>query len=146
LPLANTEIDADVHDGQKGDGLDASDRADASDIGDKDAALGSFHRGLNPEQIRSVVIAHRGALQACYEHYARQDPTLRGSVTVDWTIDASGTVASARLVDLTIGDARVGGCVVHQVRAWHFPSSDGTSQVRFPFSFGIGQPPGPSDR
>jgi hypothetical protein len=33
----------------------------------------------------------------------------------------------------------VEGCVLRQVRAWHFPASDGTSQATFPFSFGIGR-------
>jgi hypothetical protein len=28
--------------------------------------------------------------------------------------------------------------VLRQVRTWHFPSSDGSSQTTFPFSFGIG--------
>ncbi len=97
------------------------------------------HGGLNPEQIRRVVIAHRGALQACYEVEAQKDPTLRGGVTAAWTIDATGAVTSANLAGTTIHNPRVEGCVLRQVRAWHFPSSDGTSQATFPFSFGIGR-------
>jgi hypothetical protein len=39
----------------------------------------------------------------------------------------------------TIHNARVEGCVLRQIRTWHFPSSDGVSQVTaYPFSFGIG--------
>jgi len=100
---------------------------------------GTSHGGLNPEQIRRVVIAHRGALQACYEVEAQKDPTLRGGVTTSWTIDATGAVTSASLAGSTIHNARVEGCVLRQVRSWHFPSSDGTSQATFPFSFGIGR-------
>ncbi|HEY8086904.1 MAG TPA: AgmX/PglI C-terminal domain-containing protein [Polyangiaceae bacterium] len=100
---------------------------------------GAAHGGLNPEQIRRVVIAHRGALQACYEIEAQKDPTLRGGVTVSWTIDPSGGVTSANLAGSSIHNARVEGCVVRQVRTWHFPSSDGNSQATFPFSFGIGR-------
>ena len=100
---------------------------------------GAAHGGLNPEQIRRVVIAHRGALQACYEIEAQKDPTLKGGVTVSWTIDASGGVTSAGLAGSTIHNQRVEGCVLRQVRTWHFPSSDGNSQATFPFSFGIGR-------
>jgi hypothetical protein len=100
---------------------------------------GGAHGGLNPEQIRRVVIAHRGALQACYEIEAQKDPTLKGGVTVSWTIDASGGVTSAGLAGSTIHNARVEGCVLRQVKNWHFPSSDGVSQATFPFSFGIGR-------
>ena len=95
--------------------------------------------GLSAEQIRRVVFAHKGALQACYEIEAQKDPTLRGGVTVGWTIDASGGVTSASLAGSTIHNARVEGCVLRQVRAWHFPSSDGNSHTTFPFSFGIGR-------
>jgi hypothetical protein len=102
-------------------------------------AGGAAHGGLNPEQIRRVVIAHRGALQACYEIEAQKDPTLRGGVTVGWTIDPSGAVTSANVAGSTIHNARVEGCVLRQVRSWHFPSSDGVSQATFPFSFGIGR-------
>jgi hypothetical protein len=97
------------------------------------------HGGLNAEQIRRVVLAHKGALQACYEIEAQKDPTLRGGVTVAWTIDPSGGVTSASLAGTTIHNARVEGCVLRQVRAWHFPASDGTSQPTYPFSFGIGR-------
>jgi hypothetical protein len=100
---------------------------------------GAARGGLNPEQIRRVVIAHRGALQACYEIEAQKDPTLRGGVTVGWTIDPAGAVTSANVAGSSIHNARVEGCVLRQVRAWHFPSSDGVSQATFPFSFGIGR-------
>jgi len=103
------------------------------------AGAGTTHGGLNPEQIRRVVMAHRGALQACYEIEAQKDPSLRGGVTAAWTIDGTGAVTSANLAGSTIHNARVEGCVLRQVRSWHFPSSDGTSQATFPFSFGIGR-------
>ncbi len=95
--------------------------------------------GLSAEQIRRVVFAHKGALQACYEIEAQKDPTLKGGVSVAWTIDASGSVLSAGLAGSSIHNARVEGCVLRQVKNWHFPSSDGTSQATFPFSFGIGR-------
>lgn len=103
------------------------------------AAPGTAQGGLNPEQIRRVVLAHRGALQACYEIEAQKDPTLKGGVTVSWTIDAVGAVTSAAVGGSTIHNARVEGCILRQVRSWHFPSSDGVSQATFPFSFGIGR-------
>ena len=86
-----------------------------------------------------MVIAHRGALQACYEIEAQKDPTLRGGVTVAWTIDAERRGHEREHGGSTIHNARVEGCVLRQVRTWHFPSSDGVSQATFPFSFGIGR-------
>src|SRR5262249_13840482 len=102
-------------------------------------AGGAVHGGLSAEQIRRVVVAHRGALQACYEIEAEKDPTLKGGVTISWTIDPTGGVTSAGVGGSPIHTPRVEGCVVRQVRAWHFPSRDGSSQTPFPFSFGIGK-------
>jgi hypothetical protein len=99
---------------------------------------GAVHGGLSPEQIRRVVMAHQGALRACYEIEAQKDPTLRGGLAATWTIDAAGAVTSASVASSTIHNPRVEGCVVRQVRAWHFPASDGVSQATYPFSFGIG--------
>ncbi len=100
---------------------------------------GAAHGGLSPEQIRRVVMAHQGALRACHEIEAQKDPTLRGGVTAAWTIDPSGAVTSASLAGTTLHNARVEGCVLRQVRTWHFPSSDGVTQATFPFVFGIGR-------
>jgi hypothetical protein len=100
---------------------------------------GTVHGGLNADQIDRVVKAHRGALQACYEIEAQRDPTLRGGLTVAWTIDPGGAVTSANLASTSLHNARVEGCVLRQVRSWHFPASDGASQPTYPFSFGIGR-------
>jgi len=102
------------------------------------AGAGISHGGLSPDQIRRVVVAHQGALRACYELEEQKDPTLKGGVTASWTIDPSGAVTSATIASSTIHNARVEGCVLRQVRTWHFPSSDSPSQPMFPFTFGIG--------
>jgi hypothetical protein len=86
-----------------------------------------------------VVRAHTGALRACYEVEAEKDPTLKGGLTVSWTIDPGGAVTGANLAGSSIHNQRLEGCVLRQVRTWHFPSSDSSSQVAsYPFSFGIG--------
>jgi hypothetical protein len=93
--------------------------------------------GLSPEQVRRVVMAHIGALRACYEVEAQKNPKLKGSVTVAWTIDSSGGVAGAAVAGTTLGNARVEGCVVRQVRGWRFPASDGSTSTSFPFAFAL---------
>lgn len=100
---------------------------------------GAVHGGLSADQIDRVVRAHRGALQACYEIEAQKDPTLRGGLTVAWTIDPTGAVTSANVASSSIHNPRVEGCVLRQVRAWHFPASESPSLPTYPFSFGIGK-------
>jgi hypothetical protein len=99
------------------------------------AAMG----GLTPEQVRRVVVVHEGALRACYESEAQRNPNLHGGVTVAWQIDASGSVNSASLGGSSLNNPRVEGCIVRQVKAWHFPTSDAPTTVgAYPFRFGVG--------
>ena len=99
---------------------------------------GAARGGLSAEQIRRVVMAHVGALRACYESEAQRNPNLRGGVTVQWSIDPSGTVTSAGVAGTTLGNPRVEGCVVRQVKAWHFAASDSPSTIEgWPFKFGV---------
>ncbi len=95
--------------------------------------------GLTAEQVRRVVMAHTGALRACYESEAQRNPQLRGGVTVAWQIDSSGAVTTASLAGSTLSNARVEGCVTRQVKTWHFPSSNAPTTVAgWPFRFGVG--------
>lgn len=104
------------------------------------AGTPAAHGGLSAEQIRRVVLAHTGALRACYEGEAQRNPNLRGGVTVAWQIDPSGTVSgSPSIASTTLNNARVEGCVTRQVKGWHFPASDSPSVVTaYPFRFGVG--------
>lgn len=103
------------------------------------AGQGASKGGLSQEQVRRVVMAHLGAVRACYESEAQRNPSLKGGVTVQWTIDPSGSVSSASLGGTTLGNARVEGCVVRQVKGWRFPSSETPTIVGgFPFKFGVG--------
>ena len=103
------------------------------------AGQGASKGGLSQEQVRRVVMAHLGAVRACYESEAQRNPSLKGGVTVMWSIDPSGGVSSASLAGSTLSNPRVEGCVVRQVKGWHFPASETPTIVGgFPFKFGVG--------
>jgi TonB family protein len=96
------------------------------------------HGGLTPEQVRRVVVSRSGALRACYESEAQRNPNLQGGVTVQWQIDPSGSVTGASVVSSSLGNPRVEGCVVRQVRGWRFPAADApTTVAAYPFKFGV---------
>jgi hypothetical protein len=101
------------------------------------SGAGSGSGGLSPEQIRRVVMAHLGALRACYESEAERNPNLKGGVTVNWQIAPEGNVTGASLGNSSLGNPRVEGCVVRQVKGWKFPSSAAPSNVGWPFKFGL---------
>jgi hypothetical protein len=101
------------------------------------SGAGTGSGGLSPEQIRRVVMAHLGALRACYESEADRNPNLKGGVTVQWQIAPEGAVSGASLANSSLGNPRVEGCVVRQVKGWKFPSSPTVSNVSWPFKFGL---------
>ena len=95
--------------------------------------------GLTAEQIRRVVVAHQGALRACYEGEVQRNPSLKGGVTMAWNIEPGGTVTSASVGASSLNNARVEGCVQRQVKTWKFPAASTPTKVdAFPFKFGIG--------
>lgn len=92
---------------------------------------------LGTEPIRRVVMAHVGALRACYEMEAQKNPALAGKITLAWTIEPTGVVSKAAVASTTMHDERVEKCLVRQVQSWRFPQSGGSAAVSYPFTFGV---------
>nr|MDQ3037748.1 TonB family protein [Myxococcota bacterium] len=92
---------------------------------------------LSPEQIMRVVRQNQAAIRYCYETELQRQPNLRGRIEVSWRINLQGSVTSSRVARSTMGNPRVEGCIVRQVRGWRFPQPDGGEvTVEFPFIFG----------
>jgi hypothetical protein len=94
---------------------------------------------LSAEQINRVVRANQAALRYCYESEVQRQRGLKGKIIVQWRVDRAGLVPTARVASTTLNDSRVEGCIVRQVRKWHFPKPDGGEvSVMYPFIFGVG--------
>jgi len=91
--------------------------------------------GLTPAQIQRVVYSRMGAFRACYEGAAARDPNLKGTVTISWHIDPGGSVGAASVGGSSLGNARVEGCVLRQVKRLRFPVADKGTNASFPFAF-----------
>ncbi|MDB4975209.1 MAG: putative abductin-like protein [Myxococcaceae bacterium] len=77
------------------------------------------------------------AIKICYEQQLRRDPSLAGKVTVQFTIEQSGTISKAAATENTTNDAQVAACVVEAVKRFRFnPGPEGGSVVfSYPFVF-----------
>jgi predicted Zn finger-like uncharacterized protein len=90
--------------------------------------------GLEPAQIRSVVLREQRGLQNCYEvaiRGLREVPTVR--MDVDVSIGASGSVTSATARGVGVGN--LSECIERSVRRWRFPAASGSSRTTFPLVF-----------
>jgi TonB family protein len=94
---------------------------------------------LSAEQINRVVRANQAALRYCYETEVQRQRSLRGKVVVQWRVNTSGAVSTARVASSTLNSASVEGCILRQVKKWRFPKPDGGEvAVMYPFIFGVG--------
>lgn len=87
--------------------------------------------------VTRAIGARRRAFQACYERELRNNPTVQGKVTVQFTIVPAGTVSAANAVENTSASAGLAACVVSTVRRLRFnPGPEGGSvSFRYPFVF-----------
>jgi TonB family protein len=99
---------------------------------------GSTTGQCNAGAVNGVVRSHVSAIRYCYEVEVQRAPNLRGRVTLTWRISSAGAVSSARVGNSSLGNARVEGCMVRQVRRWRFPPPEqGECVVHYPFMFGV---------
>lgn len=100
----------------------------------------SVHGPLPPDQINRVIFAHARVIRSCYDTEASKDPSLRGTITVGWSIDPTGSVAQASVASSTMRNPTVEGCILQEIRNLRFPTSDQRTEVPgFPFKFGVAQ-------
>lgn len=90
---------------------------------------------LSREVIRRVIRRHINEVRFCYEQELAQRPDLAGRVTVSFIISATGAVQTASVMNTTLSNARVEGCVVQAVRRWTFPAPDGGGVVGVNYPF-----------
>ena len=134
--------------GLGGNGLGGSGKGNGSGSGD--GTGGGEHKvagkdsppagqGLSPEQVRRVVYSRQGAFQACYEIASAHDPTLKGGVSVSFSISPGGSVSSASIANSSLNNPRVEGCILRQFNRLQFPSADKPTGANFPFVFRPGK-------
>jgi Ca-activated chloride channel family protein len=90
---------------------------------------------MSREVIRRVIRRHVNEVRFCYEQELAQRPDLAGRVTIAFVIGPTGSVQSASVMNTTLNDARVEGCIAQAVRRWTFPSPEGGGivAVNYPF-------------
>ncbi len=93
--------------------------------------------GLDKDVIARVIESHLGEIRYCYERQLAAQPDIYGKVTVRFTINAGGAVATQRVGSTSLRSAVVEGCILRRVASWQFPEPKGgtTVLVTYPFLF-----------
>ncbi|MCC7537570.1 MAG: TonB family protein [Deltaproteobacteria bacterium] len=88
-------------------------------------------------RVRSVIRQYyRPRAQTCFDRASRNDPELRGTVTVRFNIGGSGQVSGARVLSNSTEHDEIGRCIVTVVNGWRLPPppNDEPVQIEMPFS------------
>ncbi|MBN1482655.1 energy transducer TonB [candidate division KSB1 bacterium] len=88
------------------------------------------------ESVMAVINSQHGRVMYTYNKHLRQDPNLRGKVSLDLTIAATGRVTDVQVVESTIQNANFIRDLLTIIRQLRFPSiSEGSVTVNVPFVF-----------
>lgn len=92
--------------------------------------------GLSKDLINAVVQRHRSEIRACYDAALQRNPSLRGKITIAFTIQPNGIVSYAGVKESTLGDGGLEGCITSRVKTWIFPKPEApvvTEVSAYPF-------------
>ncbi len=101
------------------------------DGGEDIGGAGEFDSKLVTAEVKKRL----SAIKICYENQLRKNPTLQGKVTVEFTIEQSGTVSKASATGNTTNDAAVAACVVDTVKRFRFNPGPTGGSVTFSYPF-----------
>ena len=100
---------------------------------DDDPEVGDF---CQPSDIQRVVQARSQAIQHCYERRLQVDPQLSGNLTMNWRVELDGSPSNIRVMESTLNDAEVEGCVSRTIERMQFDQPDGgMCEINYPFVF-----------
>ncbi|MBI5197988.1 MAG: TonB family protein [Nitrospirae bacterium] len=97
---------------------------------------GSGSANIDYDAIARVVEQYKGGLIYLYNKELRKIPTLKGTIAVEFSIDAGGKVVEARVVSSTMEYSPLEEALTDRIRHWKFPHLyDGIVVVTYPFVF-----------
>ena len=90
---------------------------------------------IDQATLAAVVGKNRPAVLKCFAEGKKQNPKLKGTLTLSLAVDASGAVKRVQVQSTITGNPLVAACVVKAAHGWRFPSrSDGgLANVAYPF-------------
>lgn len=75
-------------------------------------------------------------MAACYELSPSKQSEMAGELTLDFTVEASGSVSGESLSSDSLDDKVLRDCVLGVVRKTAFPKSETPTDVSWPLRFG----------
>jgi TonB family protein len=103
----------------------------------KTISAGPMSGGRSQESIMRVVMQHIAGLRYSYNKRLKEKPSMKGKVTVRFSIDAEGNVVDAKVINSSMNDSQLEEEIASQILRWRFDPVDkpGLAVVEYPFAF-----------
>ena len=100
-----------------------------------------FEDGDSPrsyESIAKVVDSYKGGVSFLYNKSLRKNPTLRGTITVEFIVAAGGEVIDCRVVASSMKNIPFEEALVRRILQWKFPAVPaGDVTITYPMVFSV---------
>ncbi len=100
-----------------------------------------FEDGKSPrtyESIAQIVDSYKGGISFLYNKTLRENPTLRGTVTVEFRIAADGEVIDCRVVSSSMSNPPFEEALIKRILQWKFPLVPaGDVTITYPIVFSV---------
>ncbi len=117
-------------------GVDGKGHGLGQDVGLRVKGRNSERTPIDYDAIARVVDKYKGGLVYLYNKELRSKPTLKGTVTVEFSIDGEGKVIDARVVNSTMDHQPLEQALAKRIRMWKFPKLyPGIIVLTYPFVF-----------
>ncbi len=91
---------------------------------------------IDKAAVSSTIRRYLGGVRHCYEMQLRVNPSLKGTVRIQFIIGSSGAVSGCSVTSDSMGNTLISSCVCRRVQRWRFPPPDeGTVTVSYSFVF-----------
>jgi len=117
-------------------GADGRGHGLGSGVGLQVKGRGAGTAKIDYDAIARIVDKYKGGLVYLYNKELRSNPTLKGTVTVEFSIDPNGKVVNAHITTSTMDHASLEKALARRIKMWKFPKLfSGIIVVTYPFVF-----------
>jgi hypothetical protein len=91
---------------------------------------------IDQGKLGAFVRARMGLIKACYENALKRNPSLKGKISIRFTILETGGLADISTAQNSLGSAEVASCIMNTMRTWRTQfRPSGPVTVEYPFVF-----------
>ena len=95
----------------------------------------SFDEYPTKLDIGAVVRSNIGDVRDCYDDALEHDPAAAGRVDIRFTVEPSGNVSLAEVIESDLDDPFLGSCIAGKSMTWRFPASERKAPVAVSYPF-----------